>query len=170
MKNSIWILMLLGAITLVSMVGCAPQASAPLTVLPTNDNSSKVLVKSNGKLSSRLEMLVQSSTLRTASVKDQAQALSLPAEGAGSLARDEAGRILVNIRMTDTSETQQQALRNAGAVIQNISDQYETVSAFVAVSDLSVVADLQTVQSVEEELTPGTDQGSAGGVMNPSQP
>jgi hypothetical protein len=170
MKNSAWILTILAAITLISMVGCAPQASAPLPVSPTSDNSSKVLVKSNGKLSSRLEVLVQSATLQTSSVKDQAQALSLPAQGAGSLARDDAGRILVNIRMTDTSETQQQALRNAGAVIQNISDQYKTISAFVAVTDLSAVADLQTVQSIEEELTPGTDQGSAGGAMNPSQP
>jgi hypothetical protein len=170
MKNSNWIFTLLTAIILVSIVGCAPQASAPLPVSPTHDDSSKVLMKSNGKLSSRLEMLVQSSTLRTASVNDQAQALSLPAQGAGSLAHDEAGRILVNIRLTDTSETQQQALRNAGAVIQNISDPYKTISAYVAVSDLSAVADLQTVQSIEEELTPGTDQGSAGGAMNPSQP
>ena len=117
MKNSIWIFILLAVITLVSMVGCAPQASAPLPVSPTNDDFSKALVKSSGKLSSRLEVLVQSATLQTANVNDQAQALSLPAQGAGSLARDEACRILVNIRMTDTSETQQQALRNAGAVI-----------------------------------------------------
>ena len=104
------------------------------------------------------------------SIAEQARAINLPAQGAGSLMRDANGRILVNIRMTDTSETQQQTLRKAGALIQNVSDQYKTISAFVAMSDLSVIADLQTVQSIEEELTPGTDQNSAGGAMNPSQP
>jgi hypothetical protein len=170
MKHFIWAFVLLATILLVALTSCSPRVAATVPPSPADGRSTDPAMKSSGKLSSRLAILAQSTSLQTASIEEQALALSLPAQGAGSLVRDETGRLLVNIRMTDTSDSQQQALVKAGAVIQHVTDQYKTVSAFVAVTDLAAVAGIQTVQSIEEELTPSTADGANGGAMNPSQP
>lgn len=119
--------------------------------------------KSSSKLSFRLEMLARSSTLRAASRVDQASALSLAPEGAGSLLRDARGRLLVYIRMSDLSAAKLQALRDAGGQIVNIADRYQTVTVLVDAANLTTIANIAAVQSVMEELTPesGRDASAA---------
>ncbi len=112
--------------------------------------------KSNSKLSFRLEALARSATLRAASAADQARALSLPAEGPGSLIRDALGKLLVYIRIADLSDAQLQALGAAGAQIVHVAERYHTVTALVDAADLTSIAAVSTVQSVQEELTPMT--------------
>ncbi len=133
-------------------VGVEAQSKPPqqVTVVPPAQ------AKSRSKLSSRLEALARSATLRAASAAEQARALSLPAQGAGSLMRDARGQLLVNIRMTDLSPAQLQVLRAAGAQIVHVSERYRVVTALVDAARLTNIADLQTVQSVMEELTPMT--------------
>ena len=105
-------------------------------------------------------MLANSSTLRSANTNDQARALSLPPNGPGSLLRDAQGRILVNIRVADVSAPSLQALRDAGAVVENVSETYLQVTAYVAVTDLAAIANLPNVQYVEEQLAPATSGGA----------
>ena len=145
----------------------SPSTIVP-SVTPMNVNPTTRLTpgKPTGKLSARLELLANSPSLRAASAEEQAGALSLPTQGAGSLMRDEQGRLQVNIRMADTLETQLQALRAAGAVITNVSERYHTVTAFVAPADLSAIANLAAVESVEEELSPA----HGGGAVVPPPP
>ena len=164
--------MLIGLVVFATLVGCSStSANAPLLVTATAQPISTVtsqvpMNKPTGKLSSRLEMLAQSPALRAMSIQDQARALSLAAQGAGSLMRDAQGRILVTIRVTDAGDQNVQALRDAGAVIVNVSAQYLTITAFVAPDNLESIANLSFIQSVQEQLTPGT----GGGVMPPPRP
>ncbi len=146
---------LLQAMTLIALMSCAPSASAPY---PAN-------AKPSGKLSARLTTLATSG-LRAASAEEQARALSLPPSGPGSLMRDAQGRLLVTIRMTDLAPAQLQTLRDAGAVITNIAQPYRTVTAFVALGDLTKIAGIATVESVMEELTPAR----GGGIVAPPTP
>ncbi len=131
-------------------VGVEAQSkpSQQVTVVPPAQ------AKSRSKLSFRLEALARSATLRAASAAEQALALSLPAQGSGSLMRDARGQLLVEIRMTDLSPAQLQALRVAGAQIVHVSERYRVVTALVNAARLTNIADLQTVQNVMEELTP----------------
>ncbi len=146
----------LHALALIALVSCTPAPSAPYPANP----------KPSGKLSARLEMLAKSPALRSASAEEQARALSLPPSGPGSLMRDAQGRLLVTIRMADLAPTQLQALRDAGAVITNVAEPYRTVTAFVEIADLNAIASLTTVESVQEELAPGT----GGGAVFPTAP
>ena len=123
--------------------------------------------KSVSKLSFRLEALAQSSALRAASAVDQANALSLPAQGAGSLMRNTRGRLLVYIRMADVSEPQLQTLRAAGAQIVHVSSRYQVVTAYVDAATLTSIADLTAVQSVEEALAPMVGDGSSPNTITP---
>ena len=153
------------------IAGCAgasiqpsPTAGITETVTVSTSTSSlpgmsatqlPIIKKATGKLSSRLEMLSGSLALQAADPEEQARALSLPATGAGSLIRDEQGRLLVTIRMDDTSGTNLEALVKAGATIVNLAQSHQTVTAFLAVNDLQAAADLPVVQSIQEELSPG---------------
>ena len=142
-----------------ALAGCAPAPAATL-IESRPTVASPVAPKPTGKLSARLEMLAQSPSLRVASADEQARALSLPAQGPGSLMRDEHGRLLVTIGTTDFSDSGLQALRDAGVVITNVSEQYRVVTAFVAPDDLITVVTLPAVHSVVEELTPGGGGGA----------
>lgn len=158
MTRALWALVC-SAIAIVLTAGCA----APLTgVPPAAPSPNPTMIKSTGKLSSRLEMLTNSPTLRAASADEQARALSLPPMGPGSLMRDAQGRVLVNIRVTDVSAAGLQALRDAGAIITTVAEPYRQVTAFVTVSDLPAIANLSHVLNVQEQLAPLT---SGGGVV-----
>lgn len=152
-----WFLVFAAALAV--LAGCLPTPAATF-LAPTSTVASPVAPKPTGKLSARLEMLAQSPSLLAASADEQARALSLPAQGPGSLMRDEQGRLLVNIRTTDFSAGGLQALRDAGAVITNVSEQYQVVTAFVAPDDLATIATLPAVLIVMEELTPGGGGGA----------
>ncbi|HEY6041683.1 MAG TPA: hypothetical protein VIX58_06095 [Anaerolineae bacterium] len=152
---------LLASAIILVLTSCVPLATpASIEATPTLSGP----VKPTGKLSARLEMLAHSPALR-ASAPDQARALGLPEQGPGSLRRDREGRILVSIRMSGLAQEQLQELRDAGAVVVNVSEAYRTVTAFVQPPDLTRLASLAAIESIKEELAPG-----AGGGFVPSPP
>jgi hypothetical protein len=156
------------AISLATLTACAaptiPAAPSPLaTPLPTSG-------KPTSKLTPRLQMLTDSPALRAASAEEQARALGLPPQGPGSLVRDAQARLLVTMRTRDVSDEFQKALRDAGAVVTNVSERYQSVTAFVPIAQLTTVANLPAVQSVQEELAPGVGGGPADGAVFPTPP
>ncbi|MBI1878922.1 MAG: hypothetical protein HYR94_12015 [Chloroflexi bacterium] len=84
----------------------------------------------------------------------QAQILSLPASGPGSLLRNEQGELLVYIRLTDTSEVNLVALTEVGATVTHVAEAYRTVTAYISATQLSVLAKVNIVESVQEALSP----------------
>ncbi|MCL5996833.1 MAG: S8 family serine peptidase [Chloroflexi bacterium] len=122
---------------------------------PTPEKGYSLVSKSSGKLTSRLEALAQSPTLRSADAQTQAQILSLPAQGPGSLLKDDRGRLLVYIRTGDLSASNLQTLANAGATVVHVAQAYGVMTALVDATDLNTLAGLQSVQSIQEEYTPG---------------
>lgn len=132
------------AAALALLVGCA----APTVVPPATPTQAR------SKLSFRLALLAQSPQLGRAAADEQARALSLPPQGPGSLMHDPQGRLLVNIRMSDVSAGAVQSLGGAGAVVTNVSERDQVVTAFVPADDLDAVANLAAVQSVQEQLAP----------------
>jgi hypothetical protein len=111
--------------------------------------------KPAGKLSFRLQLLAQPG-IGILDAETQAEVLSLPASGPGSLLRNEDGEILVYIRLTKVTTANLQALREAGAKIVHIAEAYRTITAYVGFDRLATVADVPAVESVQEELTPLT--------------
>jgi len=168
MSRTTWKNLLLFASALAALAGCTPLAATSPLAMPTmaSPAARPPLTKATGKLSTRLALLAQSPALRAASVDEQARTLSLPAQGPGSLMHDADGRLLVDIRTADLSANGLQALRDAGATITNVSERYQVVTAFVAASDLTAIADLPMVQNVQEELAPG----GTGGAVFPTPP
>ena len=165
--------------TLIALTSaCAPQATfqttagTTLTASPQAYFTAAVTVTASGsmtsatqktpdfhKLSPRLTLLVQSPALLSASPEDQAIALSLPAQGPGSLIRDGQNRLQVTMRVTDTSEAALAELTQAGAVIISSSKPYQEVTAWVSVVNLAELSSLPQVLSVTEDLMPGTGGG-----------
>jgi hypothetical protein len=111
-----------------------------------------------GALSVRLAALA-GPDLRSASAARQADRLSLPTRGAGSLMRA-ASDYVVDVRARSTSQRVRRGLRDSGARIVAVSRRYRTITVAVAASDLRAVAAVPGVQAVTEELTPMTS-GSA---------
>jgi hypothetical protein len=112
-----------------------------------------VFNKSTGKLSTRLALLAQPH-VRSLRAAAQAQVLSLPEAGPGSLIRSADGAVLTYIRVSDTSAAQIQALRQAGARIVHVAPAYGIVTAYVDADHLSGVAALHAVQNMREEMQP----------------
>ncbi|MBI1878921.1 MAG: hypothetical protein HYR94_12010, partial [Chloroflexi bacterium] len=111
--------------------------------------------KPEGKLSFRLQLLVQPA-IGVQDNETQAQILSLPANGPGSLLRNEHGELLVYIRLTDVSAPHVQTLKDTGANIVHIAEEYKIITAYIRIDRLLSVAGLAAVQSVQEELKPLT--------------
>jgi hypothetical protein len=137
----------------VSVIGAgfvAAPARAAVTLRP------RVLgvAPRGGKLSPRLSALEREPSF--ASPRVAARSLSLPASGAGSLVQEPGGRILVEIRTTDTSSSGVAALQALGARVVNVSPTYETVTAAVAASALDAIARDAAVAYVHEVLAPFT--------------
>jgi hypothetical protein len=154
---------LLANAALVLLLTSCAAVSTPASIQTTP--ALPALAKSTGKLSARLEMLAQSPALSAASPAEQARVLGIPEQGPGSLRRDKEGRILVSVRMSGLAQEQLQELREAGAVIVNVSEPYRTVTAFVRPSELIACSNLAIVESIKEELAPG-----AGGGFVPNPP
>lgn len=164
MNRNVTLAILLSLVALdLFAAGVAAQSNPPQTTTTV----ALAQAESTSKLSFRLEALAQSSALRAASAVDQANALSLPARGAGSLMRNARGQLLVYIRMANVSETQLQTLRAAGAQIVHVSSRYQVVTAYVDAATLTSIADLTTVQSVEEALAPIVGDGSLPSTIGP---
>jgi hypothetical protein len=80
--------------------------------------------------------------------------LGLPASGSGSLLRNENGELLVYIRLVDTSESSLEMLAETGVTIVHVAEAYRTVTVYISTTQLSALAALDIVESVQEELSP----------------
>jgi len=108
----------------------------------------------DGELSSRLADLAKPS-LSSASPAKQAKALSLAAEGPGSLLRD-GNRVLVEVRFEHGAAAGADDLRAAGAQVVNVSPDFQTVTVAARPSELSKLAAAPQVAAATEVLTPFT--------------
>ncbi len=120
------------------------------------------------ELSSRLDAL-SGAGLRAASPAEQARAVSLLADGPGSLLRD-GGNLIVDVRVDGAARERVAGLREAGADIVAVAADYGLVSVSVPEGRLRDLARAPGVESVTEELTPmtGADgaEGAATGALN----
>ena len=118
-------------------------------------------------LSTRLAAL-SSASLRDESEREQAAALSLRRNGAGSLMRDGAG-IVVSARIDSITDALLARLREAGGELISVNRDYLTVDLAVAPADLRALAGVAGVEAVTEAIEPIV--GSAGaGRRGPQQP
>jgi hypothetical protein len=106
-----------------------------------------------GKLSFRLQLLSEPA-LAQASADVQAEALSLPAKGPGSLLRNAEGKLLLYVAVSDISESAIKQLTQAGATVVNVAEAYCTVTIYAGSADLMPLANLPFVVSLKEALSP----------------
>lgn len=106
----------------------------------------------DGDLSARLAELARSS-VRSAPPAQQAMALSLAAEGPGSLLRD-GNRVLVEVRFEPGTAVGVDDLRAAGAKILNVSPGLRTVTVAAKPDELLDLAAVPQVAAATEVLTP----------------
>jgi hypothetical protein len=100
----------------------------------------------------------QLSELATASVRTQpravqAEAIGLPAEGAGTLVR-EGGRVVVEARFEEGALAGVEAVEAAGAKVLDVSARYQSLVLSVAPARLHALATVPGVTSVTPSLTP----------------
>jgi subtilisin family serine protease len=115
-------------------------------------------------LSPRLATL-EAPALRGADATEQAEALSLPATGPGSLLR-EGSRLLAYVRFDDGVEAALPGIREAGAEIVASSPRYQTVTVAALPATLSRLADLPGAAAVTEALAPIVRATCAGQVRS----
>jgi Subtilase family len=108
--------------------------------------------RGDGSLSPRLAELAKPSVGRLPPAK-QARALSVAAEGPGSLLR-EGSRVLVDVRFDRGAAAGVEALRAAGAKVVNVSRRYQTVTVASKPAGLRAVARVARVAGVTEDLAP----------------
>lgn len=138
----------------------APPTPTTLATLTTNSTQNRTTAPDIQKISGRLQTLMNDPALANASQDEQSKAFSLPPSGAGSIRFDKQGRVLVNIRVNDASDGTVQTIKDAGALVQHVSAQYLTLSAYVSAQDLAAVAALAPVLSLQEELAPQMHGGN----------
>jgi hypothetical protein len=119
---------------------------------------------SDGELSTRLQRLAQPA-LGNAPAAEQAEQLSLAAEGPGSLLRD-GRRLLVDVRFGGGASAATEPLRAAGAEVVHIGSRLQTVTAAVKPGALHAVATVPGVESVNEILTPFTAATGCTGIVS----
>ena len=167
--NMHFTLLLVLLLTSVSVSACArpaPEATSPQSPVTAekrlgegtaeveSTDSPPMPDKGIGNLSGRLQMLADNPALQKQDPAAQAQALGLPADGSGSLMRNQAGDLLVQIRITVVSESNLDVLRKAGAQEIQVDEAFRTVTAFVDPTDLASLATLEFVENIREELRP----------------
>lgn len=134
--------------------GAAPSSAsieAPAATVAAAANASGLLDKPHGKLSATLAQLAQPD-VAAQSAQAQAEALALPAEGPGSLMRNEQGQVLVAVRVGEASAATEDALRALGATIVNSAPEFRTITVYISPEQLSALAALPGVENVREEL------------------
>ena len=144
---------------------------AGLTLLALAPAAPAVAAVDDSTLSTRLQELA-SPDLRDASRADQADAISLLPDGAGSLARAH-GALLVEIRVAGNESAHADRLSALGAEILHLSHEYDTITAAVDESDLRAVAGAHGVEYVGEVITPMTgsvEEEGATGAINTCAP
>jgi hypothetical protein len=176
MRERLCIILVFLTIICCALAGCAPAAALPaatatLVAQPTapiatavppaeKTSSAPASAAAMDKISSRLQILMTNPALASASPAEQSKAFSLPPNGGGSIRFDQQGRVQVNIRVSDVSDSTLQALKAAGVVVLSVSKQYLAVSAFISPLDLAAVSKLPAVLSLEEELSPELQGGN----------
>ncbi|MGA3057937.1 MAG: S8 family serine peptidase, partial [Candidatus Limnocylindrales bacterium] len=111
----------------------------------------------DGPLTPRLQLLADPA-FETESAQAQAEKLMLPVSGPGSIMERPGGRILVDVRVSDTSAATLHGLEAIGARLVYVDDALRIVTAEVAPSGLTALAAVQPqVLSVEEVLQPAVN-------------
>ncbi len=129
-------------------------ALAMPVVLSAGTFASAATPSKGGPLTPRLQLLAQP-TFEALSPQAQAQKLVLPASGPGSIMERPGGRILVDIRVTDTAAGTLERLKAAGSQLVYVDDALRIVTAEVAPTRLTDLAAVQPeVLSVQEVLQP----------------
>ena len=107
-----------------------------------------------GPLTPRLQLLADPA-FDASPPQAQAEKLALPVSGPGSIMERPGGRILVDVRVSDTSAATLDRLEAAGAHLVYVDDALRIVTAEVAPSQLTALAAVQPqVLSVQEVLQP----------------
>ena len=99
-----------------------------------------------GSLTPELEQL-STPALAEASPEAQAEAIGLPAEGAGSLSR-EGERVVVEAHFEAGALARLEALEEAGAKILVASREYQTVALSVEPANLEAIAEVPGIEIV----------------------
>ena len=121
-------------------------APAPVQAAATRPNA--------GALSPRLAELAKPA-VRSAPPASQARALSLAADGPGSLLRD-GNRVLVEVRFDHGAAASAPELRAAGAEVLNVSNRYQTVTVAAKPGELRALPGVPGALGAKEVLTPVT--------------
>lgn len=133
------------------VVGCALAAPAAASA------------QQSGVLSPELAKLA-TPAVRSKSLAAQAQAVGLPVDGAGSLQREDAA-VRVEIAFSGNALAALPALEAAGASVEHASGTYRLVSATVAPEDLTALAALPGITSIDavrEPIISATSAGTSG--------
>jgi hypothetical protein len=110
--------------------------------------------RKGGPLTPRLQLLADPA-FETASAEAQAEKLMLSVSGPGSIMKRPGGRILVDVRVSDTSAATLARMKASGVNLVYVDDALRVVTAEVAPSGLNALAAVQPqVLSVEEVLQP----------------
>jgi hypothetical protein len=136
-------------------------------LLPAPALAKRALRPSAGDLSSRLAALARPAVRSLPPVR-QARALSVAADGPGSLLR-EGNRVLAEVRFDRGAAAGAADLRAAGARIVDVSTRYQTITVAARPADLRQLAQIPHVAAVTEVLAPLTAAASvcpAGAVVS----
>lgn len=123
-----------------------------LCLIATGTASAMQSKVGEGVLSPRLAELAKPA-LSSAPLDKQAEALSLAAEGPGSLIR-QGNRVVVDVRFDSGAAASLGGLRDAGAQVIQLSRRYQTVTVAVTPSELNQLAGVARVQGITEDLSP----------------
>jgi hypothetical protein len=136
--------------------GASSPSAQSRSALPAGAPSvlSKLAFSKGGKLSPRLQLLAQPSSLK-ASAATQATIAGLPRSGPGSLLRAAgAKQLIVYARVSGSVASASEAIENAGATIVNSSARYGVLTVAVSPSHLQALGKLPGVASAWEALAP----------------
>src|SRR4051794_35391899 len=143
----------LGVVVAVALACLLASASAVAATAP-----------GDGGLSPRLATL-DAAGLRIAAPAEQAEVLSLPADGPGSLLR-EGRRLLAYVRFDSGAAAGAAPLREAGAEIVAASSRYQTITVAATPAVLTRLSGIVGVAGVTEALAPIVRATCAGQVRS----
>ncbi len=142
------------SIAALAALGALGSALSPTGALAPATALAALAPPGDGALSPRLAELA-TPAVRTAPPAEQAQALSLAAEGPGSLVRD-GNRVLVEVRFDRGTAAGVEDLRQAGAQVINVSPRYQTVTVAAKPDQLRALNAVPQVAGAREVLKPIT--------------
>jgi hypothetical protein len=129
------------------------MAAAAVALCPLTVPAAAVAAPgSGGSLSPRLAELAKPA-VRSAPPAKQARALGVALGGPGSLLRS-GNRVVVDVRFDRGAGAGADALRAAGATVEEVSSRYQTVTAVARPADLPAIAAVAHVESVREVFAP----------------